>query len=307
MAKQTINVGQTANDKKGDSLRAAFQKVNNNFTELYTQLGLVNDPTLNLGAFEFTGSTMTTTDSTPIVIDQATTITSDLTVGGDIVPNIANGGNLGSLAKPFKSLYVSNSTVYLGGVPLSLAPGTNELQVNNVPVSQTITFTDIPNAPTDIADLTDNQGLLGGGSPGPKGDKGDKGDQGDPGDNGISFVWRGLWDAGFSSYAENDVVFYQGSAYVSVQSNFNTPPTNQSYWNLMVQKGDKGDQGDPGEGGGSGYTPDDEDNWNTVPNTIQAALDELAARVTALQNFEIDGGNAFTPAAGELIIDGNGA
>ena len=35
MAKQTINVGTTANDKKGDSLRAAFQKVNANFTELY--------------------------------------------------------------------------------------------------------------------------------------------------------------------------------------------------------------------------------------------------------------------------------
>lgn len=35
MAKQIINVGATANDKKGDSLRAAFQKVNANFTELY--------------------------------------------------------------------------------------------------------------------------------------------------------------------------------------------------------------------------------------------------------------------------------
>jgi hypothetical protein len=36
MAKQIINVGQTANDKKGDSLRAAFTKVNANFTELYS-------------------------------------------------------------------------------------------------------------------------------------------------------------------------------------------------------------------------------------------------------------------------------
>lgn len=36
MTKQTINVGATANDKKGDSLRAAFQKVNANFTELYS-------------------------------------------------------------------------------------------------------------------------------------------------------------------------------------------------------------------------------------------------------------------------------
>lgn len=36
MTKQIINVGTTANDKKGDSLRAAFTKVNANFTELYT-------------------------------------------------------------------------------------------------------------------------------------------------------------------------------------------------------------------------------------------------------------------------------
>ena len=56
------------------------------------------------------------------------------------------------------------------------------------------------------------------------------------------------------------------------------------------------------------YDPDDTDNWNEpTVNTISAALDELAARVTALQNYEIDGGNAYTPAVGELLIDGYGA
>jgi hypothetical protein len=35
MAKQTINIGQTANDRSGDPLRTAFSKVNDNFTELY--------------------------------------------------------------------------------------------------------------------------------------------------------------------------------------------------------------------------------------------------------------------------------
>jgi hypothetical protein len=61
--------------------------------------------------------------------------------------------------------------------------------------------------------------------------------------------------------------------------------------------------------GGSGdnsYTPEDTDNWNDpAVNTVQAALDELAARITALQNYEIDGGNAYTPPQGELTIDGN--
>jgi hypothetical protein len=161
MVKKVIQTG-TLQNPVGDSLKNAFTKVNDNFTDLYNALGLDTD-TLNLGAFEFTGSVMTTTDSSAIVIDQATTITSNLSVGGDILPQTANGGDLGSLAKPFRSLYVSNNTVYLGGVPLSLEPGTNELRVNNVPISQRITYTDIPNAPVDISDLTDDDGLLGGG------------------------------------------------------------------------------------------------------------------------------------------------
>jgi hypothetical protein len=38
MAKQTINVGTTANDRSGDPLRTSFIKVNENFTELYTNV-----------------------------------------------------------------------------------------------------------------------------------------------------------------------------------------------------------------------------------------------------------------------------
>jgi hypothetical protein len=35
MAKQTINIGTTANDGTGDQVRVAFDKVNDNFDELY--------------------------------------------------------------------------------------------------------------------------------------------------------------------------------------------------------------------------------------------------------------------------------
>ena len=127
MTQKTINLG-TADQGNGDPIRVAFGKVNDNFTELYTALGL-NVGGLNLGAFEFTGSTMTTTDSSAIVIDQSVSVTSDLTVSGDVVPNIANGGDLGSLARPWKTLYVSNQTIYLGSVPLSL-DANNNLTVN---------------------------------------------------------------------------------------------------------------------------------------------------------------------------------
>jgi hypothetical protein len=90
------------------------------FTDLYTKLGLVDGSGLNLGAFEFAGSTISTTDSTAIVIDQATTITSNLSVGGDILPQTAHGGDLGSSTLPWRSLYVSNNTIFIGGVPLGI-------------------------------------------------------------------------------------------------------------------------------------------------------------------------------------------
>jgi hypothetical protein len=42
VAKKIINIGSTANDRSGDSLRLAFNKINDNFTELYSGLPLVS-------------------------------------------------------------------------------------------------------------------------------------------------------------------------------------------------------------------------------------------------------------------------
>jgi hypothetical protein len=36
MAKLIVNIGSTANAKNGDPLRTAFDKINQNFTEIYT-------------------------------------------------------------------------------------------------------------------------------------------------------------------------------------------------------------------------------------------------------------------------------
>ena len=43
MAKQTINIGTSPNDGTGDALRNAFDKTNDNFTELYNGAGGVAD------------------------------------------------------------------------------------------------------------------------------------------------------------------------------------------------------------------------------------------------------------------------
>ena len=39
MAKQSLGIGSTANDGTGDTLRAASDKVNDNFAEIYTLIG----------------------------------------------------------------------------------------------------------------------------------------------------------------------------------------------------------------------------------------------------------------------------
>jgi hypothetical protein len=52
MAKQTINIGTVANDNSGDTLRDSFDKVNDNFDEVYGAGGLVAvDTTFKTAAF----------------------------------------------------------------------------------------------------------------------------------------------------------------------------------------------------------------------------------------------------------------
>lgn len=57
--KQTINIGSAANDGTGDPLRTAFDKINDNFDELYAELGGNTVSNLN-----FNGNTLSTDTGT---------------------------------------------------------------------------------------------------------------------------------------------------------------------------------------------------------------------------------------------------
>jgi hypothetical protein len=46
MAKQTINIGSSANRGDGDPLRTAFRRVNENFTELYNTVDSLEVPSI---------------------------------------------------------------------------------------------------------------------------------------------------------------------------------------------------------------------------------------------------------------------
>ena len=63
--------------------------------------------------------------------------------------------------------------------------------------------------------------------------------------------WRGAW-VSTASYAANDGVLYNGSAYVAKLTSTGIVPTNTTSWALMVSKGAAGAQGTPGVTGPRG-------------------------------------------------------
>ena len=48
MSKQLLNIGAVANDNTGDTLRAGGDKVNDNFNEVYSNLGNGSDILVNV-------------------------------------------------------------------------------------------------------------------------------------------------------------------------------------------------------------------------------------------------------------------
>ena len=73
MAKQTVNIGTNQDDGTGDVLRDAFNKINQNFDEVYTELGGTS-----LSGLNFSGTTIGTDTA-------GSSVTVDVTVGGQII------------------------------------------------------------------------------------------------------------------------------------------------------------------------------------------------------------------------------
>lgn len=78
MARKTINIGTTGNDATGDSIREGFNKVNQNFTEIYASLGLGG------------GLTFTSLDDTPATLSANTVLTTN-TAGDAVSARVIEG------------------------------------------------------------------------------------------------------------------------------------------------------------------------------------------------------------------------
>jgi hypothetical protein len=187
MAKQTINVGTDVNTKDGDTLRAAFQKTNENFTELYDNVnGIYTDITesiipaddglYDLGSPEKQWRSLYVTSDTVYFNNIPLSVSDDgtLFINGEVAATPGGSTTWDSVTnKPaFSTVATSGSYDDLTGKPTipSITGLATETYVDDavgaivIPdVSNFITADDIPAIPADISDLTDNDSLLGSG------------------------------------------------------------------------------------------------------------------------------------------------
>lgn len=163
MTQQTINIGSAELQGDGESIRSAFNKVNSNFTEIYS--------ISHTGNISFTGTVMysssgltisnqgTSTGATAVITlpsdagynlsllnnygvisltaaadpgSQKTwtfTTSGSLTAPGHIIPTENLSYDLGSTSSQWRSLYVGTGTIYIGGVPITVNTSNNTLIV----------------------------------------------------------------------------------------------------------------------------------------------------------------------------------
>ncbi len=78
------------------------------------------------------------------------------------------------------------------------------------------------------------------GEQGPAGSNGAQGPTGPQGPKGLN--WKGVWNSA-ASYAVDDAVNHEGSAWIAKQPSTNIAPTEGGIWSLLARKGDDGPTG----------------------------------------------------------------
>ena len=126
MTQQIIDVGNVANDGTGDSLRTAFIKSNDNFTELYGGAGSASiaNGTSNISIATANGNISTTVGGTPNVVVWTTTgeyVTGIVSATGNVAGNffIGNGSLLTGVASSYGNADVVANLAALGSNPVS--------------------------------------------------------------------------------------------------------------------------------------------------------------------------------------------
>ena len=195
MAKQTINIGSSANDGTGSSLRAGGDLINDNFNEIYTALG--DGSTISSAAFVTTTGTQTLTNKTltsPTITGTgaiAGTFTGNIT--GDVTGNADTATTLATARTIAGQSFNGSSNITIAATDLSdtdqaLAQASN-VQFANLTLTGNLTVngstTTVSSTNTTVAD---NLLELNSGASSNANDTGIIMERGSTGDNAI-FAW----------------------------------------------------------------------------------------------------------------------
>ena len=133
MARKTIDIGVVGNDGTGDSIRDSFRKVNDNFRELYSSLGLgekLQFTGLEDAPSTYVGQNDAATGNTPVVTVNNTEsglAFKQLIAGNGISLDFTTNPNQISINADFASI-VADTSPQLGG-DLSLRSGGNQFRI----------------------------------------------------------------------------------------------------------------------------------------------------------------------------------
>ena len=170
MARQSINIGSSANDGTGDPLRTAFDKINDNFVELYgtdndintldanldvntfaITTGVTNGDitvtpngtgSIKLGAMKFNGTTLSSDDSTQITIAENIQTTGTLNVtGATTLGSTLSVGTSLALATGATVTGIDNGTLATGSATLLATQGAIKTYVDAQVTASDLDFT----------------------------------------------------------------------------------------------------------------------------------------------------------------------
>ena len=162
MGKQLINVGAAPNDKSGDSLRAASQKINSNFTEIYASIG--NGVTLTVAPVAKTGNYNDLTNKPDLAVYALQTqlfsgAYADLTGK----PNLFSGSYADLTGKPtLSTVSATGNYADLTGLPTLFSGAYADL--TGLPVLFSGDYADLTNSPVlfsgSFLDLSDKPSIF---------------------------------------------------------------------------------------------------------------------------------------------------
>ena len=139
MAKQTIGIGTTANDGTGDPLRDAFDKVNDNFDEVYSAFTFAsNNATVANNVLIGNSTVNTVANSTTLSISNSTsevTATSgSVLVGNSTVNTVANSSTI-VVSNSSSSISVSEGTITVGNSTVNTTSNSSLVNATSVTVN----------------------------------------------------------------------------------------------------------------------------------------------------------------------------